>query len=102
MPPLDRSVRSVLHSDRKLIITLSRDEPGPRLEIQSTRHGPDLRIMGTIAAAVDGRGLGAEIADARHATVALPEFERWSARGFYLIVRIGTYVDSWQFPAAAT
>ncbi|MEM1349720.1 MAG: hypothetical protein AAGI01_14255 [Myxococcota bacterium] len=93
--------QSVLHSDKYVIITLVvEDDDDARIDVQSTKHGIDLTVHDDVVVIIDGQGVPVAAADAHHATAHLGPWEAVAKNGFQLMIRVGEFVEGWEFDPA--
>jgi hypothetical protein len=92
--------KSVLLNNPRVIITLViDDEDQARIELQSTKKGPDLTQLEDVVVVVDGKGVEVTPHDARSATVHLGAWAPLEAAGFQLMIRVGDQLEAWDFAA---
>jgi len=90
--------QSVLYSDKYVIITLViEDDDDARIDLQSTKHGIDLTMGDDVIVIIDGQGVPVAAADERHASAALGNWEAVAKDGFQLMIRVGEFVEGWEF-----
>lgn len=93
--------KSVLLNNPRVIITLViDDEDQARIELQSTKKGPDLTQLEDVVVVADGKGVEVIAHDARSATATLGAWAPLEASGFQLMIRVGTMLEAWDFDGA--
>jgi|MDSZ01.3.fsa_nt_gb hypothetical protein len=91
--------KSVLHSDRNLIITLVTDESGdppPLLTIQSTKNGPDLSFSDDVIVVANAEALEVDFEDRAHVSASLAKLGDLRGQLLQLHVRIGEFFGGWE------
>lgn len=90
--------RMVLYNNAKFTFTLVIDAQNQaRLEIQTSKRGPDMTTSEDVVVVCDGRGYQAEILSFKRAVAPLGPWSQWSARRFVLAARVGEFFESWEF-----
>lgn len=90
--------KSVLHSDRNLIITLvthDSGDPPPVITIQSTKNGPDLSFSDDVIVVANAQALEVELEDRSHVSASLAALGDLDGQPLQLHVRIGEFFGGW-------
>jgi intracellular sulfur oxidation DsrE/DsrF family protein len=90
--------KSVLLNNGKVIITLIIDDADmARIELQSTKKGPDLTQLEDVIVVVDGKGVEVVSHDAKNATAQLGPWAPLEETGFQLMIRVANMLEAWDF-----
>ena len=88
--------KSVLHSDRNLIISLLTPPNAPaKITIQSTKHGPDLSCADDVVIVADARALSVTVEDRLNVSAELEDAGA-QAGAVQLMIRVGEYFGGWE------
>jgi len=91
--------KSVLHSDRNLIITLvtdDSDDTPPLITIQSTKNGPDLSFSDDVVVVANAEALEVTLEDRSHVSASLAPLGDLAGQVLRLHVRIREFFGGWE------
>ncbi len=90
--------RDVLHHSPELSVALVIDEGDvAHLELTTSPQGADLTQLEDVIVIVDGQGVTVTPIDRGHARATLGPCDALWEGGFSLMVRVGEWLDGWDF-----